>query len=395
MESKSGSRAEIARLEYCSTKDSQLFHRDIPMRLSIGLALFVVMTSWSSSIVADELTLVLRVQANFDQGKMVIDDVNPNGPAAKLRNNQFSRARAEPGDVIVAIDGNPIASHDDFVEAMNNSIDGNLKLTIRNWKDGKSSDFWTQAEPKDKEPFLVMKGGYFRAVKTDSIPTSKFVLSIGDNNIATTIGSTLSPILSEEPTPEEQYRNLIVGYVQIQQDKNAAKIFDDQTYRQCDEVLRSSMQRLFMADSELEKRKISEASVSGVLDILRQKLTKFAEQNGKTVIEEATTPKQVVFRPLPEVNSASVQIMHVADKVLTLLRLRIPVDQPLNAAAINHLNSSIHWKTLPVDNASAYGRYYYRFVNGDATPPLTDFEDSRQITITPSTPVNGVIQFKK
>jgi hypothetical protein len=150
------------------------------MRLSFALS-FVMISFGTIPINAEDLTLLLRIQANFDQRRMVITEVNPNGPAAKLRNDRFPRAVAEPGDVIEAIDGKAIATHEDFVEAMNSSLDGNLKLTIRNVNDGQSMDFWTQAEPKDKDPFSIMKDGYFRAVKTDSVPMSPFGLSIGEN----------------------------------------------------------------------------------------------------------------------------------------------------------------------------------------------------------------------
>jgi S1-C subfamily serine protease len=98
----------------------------------------------------DPLRYYLHIQGWFDADGLNIEVVY-NGPAQRLRRaNGLGVGRMEPGDIIVAVDGNPVTSPDDYVNAMNTAGDNNPSLvliTVRDWRTGSDIDWYVKPNP--------------------------------------------------------------------------------------------------------------------------------------------------------------------------------------------------------------------------------------------------------
>lgn len=346
----------------------------------------------ASVALADEPTLRLSVQADFQSGRMAIVGVDPNGPAARISNNQFPTASLEPGDEIAAIDGVRIRNFSDMVSTMNQSVDGHVKLSVRNVQNGEVIDWWAYAEPTANTPYSIARDACLRAVRSNGVPVPNFRFHVTAAYVSSTLGSALEPILDDEPSPDEKIRNLMVGLVVVHDNNQFVEAVGADVFRACDMTMEGYFSQLANANSLAEENAIAGKAVEEVQARLQNEVAEWAARTNRKFAYEATMPELVRFRVQCDVFGASVQIMTVADKVITLAKFNESINSPSpNALAI--LNQSTRWNTLPQENATGFGRYYYRFVNGSAVSPLTEFNSSRLITITPNTPVNGAIRF--
>ncbi len=90
-----------------------------------------------------DLKYNLKVKGVFTKDGLQLEEVDEEGPAHKLTNDDGSaQAYLEKGDIIREIDGKPIKSVDDYVKALNNASDHNkVKIKVRDVRTGDDQDF--------------------------------------------------------------------------------------------------------------------------------------------------------------------------------------------------------------------------------------------------------------
>ena len=360
--------------------------------ITLALAAIVFAIAPSTKSKGEDATLLLRVRADFQNGEMVITDIDPNGPAARLSNAEIPMASLEAGDVVEAIDGARITNHDSLVAALNRSVDGYVRVSVRNVQNGQVVDFWTDAQPTGQTPYAIARDACLRAVRSNSVAVQQLGFKVTDQLVMSMLSSTLKPITNHKPSADEKFRNLMVGLIAIRDDRAFVETIGTDVFQTCDAKMEDFFERLSGASDPVQENAIADDAIASIRTVLNDAITDFAKRTNRKTVEKATAPQQVYFRVQCDISGASVQLMTVADKVITLAKRDDSIGNPSeNAIAI--LNQSQRWITLPQENAGAYGRFYYRFVNGNATKPLTDFNPERIITITPTAPVNGTIIF--
>jgi len=353
------------------------------------IALFFV----ANIFAAEEATLRLRVQADFQNRRMEIVSVDPNGPAANLSNNETPLASLEQGDVIESIDGLRITNRDDLVLALNRSVDGELRLSVKNVQNGQVADWWTSAEPTGRDQYSIARDACLRAIRSKSVPDPGFSITISENAVSSTVSTTLAPI-RKMTTSSESLQYLMIGLISIRDNETARKIISDDVFERCDSKLSSYYEQFLSTNDRQTQDSVANDAVKDIQSIIKGAITEWASRSNRKVFEKATVTELTQFRVQSEVAGASVQLMAVADKVITLSRLgNESIGRPSENGLVA-LNQSERWTTLPIENARAYGTYYYRFINGASQEPLNEFSQIRKITITPTVPVNGAITFR-
>jgi S1-C subfamily serine protease len=89
----------------------------------------------------------LKVKGYFAGDGFHIDEVDANGPAARLDDGNGGTAMMEKGDVITAVDGIPIRSPQDYARAMNGAADhSKTRVKVKDVNTGKEMEFTTDAE---------------------------------------------------------------------------------------------------------------------------------------------------------------------------------------------------------------------------------------------------------
>ncbi len=93
-----------------------------------------------------DLKYFLKVKGYFADDGFHIEDVDPDGPAAKLSGGQ---AMMEKGDIITEVDGKKIKSAQDYAKAMNGAADhATTKLKVRDVNSGQEQEFTADAEKR-------------------------------------------------------------------------------------------------------------------------------------------------------------------------------------------------------------------------------------------------------
>lgn len=362
-------------------------------------ALFAV--SVLSSATADDAMFQIGVKATYDGGTMQVIEVNPNGPGARLQNDQVPQARLEPRDVIEEIDGQPIRSDEDLVRVMNDSLDGYLSLKVLDVRTGQSSVWRTSATPLAATPYRLMRDTLKRAVRTNQIPMTKFVFTELQNNrqiVMSNLHSVLEPVFPDQDavTADEKYRRLLVGALAVEQYEETSpplSVFTKETFADCDAELEQTFNELADLENEERKMVLATEAVSRINEILKNVIEDWSEKNGYRYLEEATMPLLVTFQVRSSIPGATVQVMLFAEKVLRLSRQGFPV-RPVDQNGQQYLDTVANWTPLTAPDARAYGRYYYRLVYlQDGQFRATPFDENRVIIIS-QMPANGEIFFQ-
>jgi hypothetical protein len=361
----------------------------------------LLITSLFSLVCAEEPMFRLGVNASFEDGNMRIQQVAPEGAGSRLHNSEVPAARLEPGDVIEEVDGKPIASMDDLVNAMNSSEDGYLLLKIRDINSGNSSLWNTAATPTARNPYEQMRDTIRRAVRTKQLSFTPFVLSNLENNnqfAMSNLNSVLRPIVpgEENTNADEKFRRCLIGVTAVRQheiDMGRNAVISEETLEQCDDILSETHSRLAETNFEEQKMEIIDSDIDEIYDVIKDRLIQWAEDNNLKYIEEATMPLLITFRVRTSIPEATVQVLLASEKVIRLSKQGLAV-RPVDPAGRQFLDTSVNWTPLPPQNAQAYGRYYYRLVflqNGQLQP--TPFDENRVIVINQMAP-SGEIFFQ-
>jgi S1-C subfamily serine protease len=94
-----------------------------------------------------ELKYSLKVKGWFDGDGFNIEEVEDDGPAAKLADpSGGQQAKLEKGDIITQVGGKQIKSADDYVKAMNSADDPTkIKIKVKDVKTGQEREFTAEA----------------------------------------------------------------------------------------------------------------------------------------------------------------------------------------------------------------------------------------------------------
>jgi S1-C subfamily serine protease len=89
----------------------------------------------------------LKVKGYFNKDGFNIEEVDPDGPAARLMDDGGNRvAGMEKGDIIVEVDGKPVKSAKDYAKAMNGAADhAKVKLKVKDVNTGNDQEFYAAA----------------------------------------------------------------------------------------------------------------------------------------------------------------------------------------------------------------------------------------------------------
>jgi S1-C subfamily serine protease len=94
-----------------------------------------------------DLKYALKVKGYFANDGFHIEEVDGNGPAARLDDGNGNGAMMEKGDIIVEVDGKPVKSPKDYAKAMNGAADhSKTKLKIKDVNTGNDQTFYADAE---------------------------------------------------------------------------------------------------------------------------------------------------------------------------------------------------------------------------------------------------------
>jgi hypothetical protein len=93
-----------------------------------------------------DLKYNLKVKGVFTKDGLKLDEIDEDGPAHKLTNDEGTPAYLEPGDVIREIDGKAIKSADDYVKALNGASDHEkVKIKVRDVRTGDDQVFYANS----------------------------------------------------------------------------------------------------------------------------------------------------------------------------------------------------------------------------------------------------------
>lgn len=86
----------------------------------------------------------------FDYEGLNLDYIPNNSPLLRANSRWDRRGqtyRLEPGDVIAAIDGQPVTNYQDYLYALNYAANPrNLSIQVINWRDGSTLNLWVSAQ---------------------------------------------------------------------------------------------------------------------------------------------------------------------------------------------------------------------------------------------------------
>jgi S1-C subfamily serine protease len=88
-----------------------------------------------------DLKYNLKVKGFFDKDGLHLEEVDEDGPAFKLSNNDGATVMLEKGDIIKEIDGKAIKSAADYVKALNDASDhSKVKVKVKDVRTGDDQD---------------------------------------------------------------------------------------------------------------------------------------------------------------------------------------------------------------------------------------------------------------
>lgn len=94
------------------------------------------------------LKYYLHIDGWFDADGLNVEFVQSRGPATKMKTvSGSSTAIMEPGDIIVAVDGNPVTTPNDYADAMNTAGANNpnqVMITVRDCNSGNDRDYFVK-----------------------------------------------------------------------------------------------------------------------------------------------------------------------------------------------------------------------------------------------------------
>lgn len=346
-----------------------------------------------SRSMAEEPMFRLGVNASFDDGVMRVLSVDPGGPGANLQNDKSSGARLEPNDIIEEVDGRPVRSYGDLVDILNRSSDGYVALTIRDINTGDSAVWYALAVPTASTQYELTRDAMRRAVRNREVPLTEFFFRDGPGIASSNITSVIRPIGQDsgEKSGEEVFRETLSGVACIQQHAASARplnVFSREAFEQCDRLLGNAYGQMLMLGSTEDKRALAEGAQSEVLSILRASLFDWAERNGRKVVEKATTPNLVTFNVKVPDGYVGVQLLLASEKAVQLSSKGLAV-RPVSESGRQFLSTAVTWESIPLQDARAYGRYYYRLikvVDGRFKPE--EFDENRSVVIKSAPPNN-------
>jgi hypothetical protein len=355
-----------------------------------------ILVAFASVANAEEPMFRLGVNASFDDGNMRILEVNPEGPAGKLHNDGTPRARLEAGDIIEKVDGNGITSYDDLVRSLNSSLDGYVALTVRDVNSGNSMLWYTMANPTARNSYEQLRDTLRRAVRNKEVPMTEFFFVGGPQFASSNISSVIKPLGqdNDQMSGEDILRTTLIGIACIQQDPSSSdpmNVFSKEAFANCDEILKAAFDQIASQGDQQQGRLLAMQAQARAREILGKSMGDWARRNNKKLFEEATMPKMVSFNVRTPKGFDGVQVLLAADKAVQLKNGGFPV-RPVNDAGRRFLSNTVRWTPLPAQNATAYGRYYYRFVksvNGRLEPEA--FDENRVVLITSSPPNNELL----
>jgi S1-C subfamily serine protease len=93
-----------------------------------------------------DLKYSLKVKGYFAKDGYHIEEVDDDGPAATLSDDNGNMAKLEKGDIIVTVDGKAVKSADDYVKAMNGAADhAKTKIKVKDVNTGNDQEFYANA----------------------------------------------------------------------------------------------------------------------------------------------------------------------------------------------------------------------------------------------------------
>jgi S1-C subfamily serine protease len=96
-----------------------------------------------------DLKHCLKVKGYFDDKGFHLEDVDSDGPAMRLSNNEGGNVQLEKGDTISEVDGKKIKSAQDYVKAMNGAADPKkVKIKVRDVRTGDEIELTAEAEKR-------------------------------------------------------------------------------------------------------------------------------------------------------------------------------------------------------------------------------------------------------
>ncbi len=363
-----------------------------------SLLILCVLAAFASVTPAEEPMFRLGVNASFDDGNMRILEVNPEGPAGRLHNDETPRARLEAGDIIERVDGSGITSNDDLVGALNSSLDGYVALTVRDVNSGNSVLWYALATPTARNSYEQLRDTLRRGVRNKEVPMTEFFFNDGPQFASSNISSVIKPLGqdNDQMSGEDILRTTLIGVACIQQDAASSdpmNVFSNEAFASCDEILKAAFDQIASQGDQQQKRLLAQQAQSSVREILGKSMGDWARRNNKKLTEKATMPNMVSFNVKTPNGFVGVQVLLATDKAVQLKNGGFAV-RPVDDAGRRFLSNNVRWTLLPAQNATAYGRYYYRFVksvNGRLEPEA--FDENRVVSIT-ATPPNNELLFQ-
>jgi hypothetical protein len=163
------------------------------------------------------------------------------------------------------------------------------------------------------------------------------------------------------------------------------KMLPSEVYVRAESIVENAAASI-SADSNAELAElIAENAQTAVIDEFRVAFQFYAARNGKQFREENRYGAGFfLFRPITMPKSMTVEVIPSADVKLVLLRN--PSKTP---AEIDQLSG---WTPLPAEDASIYGRFYYRVRNPASRQLLFGYDRNKWIVVI-AKPPNGEILF--
>jgi S1-C subfamily serine protease len=90
-----------------------------------------------------DLKYNLKVKGFFTKDGLNVEELDADGPAARLDDGNGNGASMEKGDIIVEVDGKPVKSAKDYAKALNDAKDHDkVKLKVKDVNTGKDQEFF-------------------------------------------------------------------------------------------------------------------------------------------------------------------------------------------------------------------------------------------------------------
>ncbi|MBX3434150.1 MAG: hypothetical protein KF847_12580 [Pirellulales bacterium] len=334
-----------------------------------------------------------RLQASgeltSDQG-LVIRQITPRSPLARIRKADGAVVSAKPGDRVVAVNERPFSP--DLLRSMSPELilkSGVVELQLVDSRTDRATQYSAVLRREDVDRELLSKMVAAIREETAELPAGKVEVS-EDAETVTIAGlhAALFPRTGNfEPTPLSNLVSCQAGLDALRSPANAEgvkRMISPDAFARAGVILENALAEVSQNPEGEQGKIISDNACEAILDELWASIGAYANRQGKQVHQRKSYGSGMLrFRPVTDPMGCTVEVIPRADVRLILLR---------NPGKSNEIDLLAAWTPLPTPEAALYGRYYFRLRKSDGALHF-GYRADKSVVVT-AAPPSGEILFR-